>query len=144
MDSYDILLLYLGGYMATAQIEKLEAIAYRDSIKEDLPKLTTWLLEHLGQRITAVALGLSDASMLRRYKQGDIGQLKEDREARLRLLYRVARMVSDAFDNETARAFLISSNPQLGDKSPAVVLSDEPPDQSGPEILGAARALIEG
>lgn len=126
---------------ATAQ---LEATAYRESVKQNLPKLTSWLLKNIGQRITAVALGLSDASMLRRYKQGGVSSLHGDRENRLRLLYRVARMITKAFDNETARAFLISSNPQLGDKSPVVVLSDEAPLQAGPEILGAARALIEG
>lgn len=129
--------------MPTAEIEQLEATAYRDSLR-DLPKLTSWLLEHIGQRITAVALDLSDASMLRRYKQGTVASLRGDREDRLRLLFRVARMVADAFDDETARAFLISSNPQLGDKSPLSILSDEKPAQAGPEVLGAARTLIEG
>lgn len=130
--------------MPTAQIEQLEANAYRDSVKQDLPKLTLWLLDHIGQRVTAVALGLSDASMLRRYKQGEVSSLRGEREDRLRLLFRVSRMVADAFDDETSRAFLISSNPQLGDKSPVVILSDEKLSVAGPEILGAARALIEG
>lgn len=130
--------------MPTAQLEQLEATAYRESVKQDLSELTAWLLEHVGQRITAVALGLSDASMLRRYKHGEVSSLRGEREDRLRLLYRVARMVATAFDAETSRAFLISSNPQLGDKSPVVLLSDEKLSQAGPEILGAARALIEG
>ena len=130
--------------MPTAQIEQLEANAYRDSVRQDLRKLTLWLLDHIGQRITTVALGLSDASMLRRYKQGGISSLRGEREDRLRLLFRVSRMVADAFDDETSRAFLISSNPQLGDKSPAVILGDEKLSVSGPEVLGAARALIEG
>ena len=47
--------------MVTTEIEKLEATAYRDSIKLELPKLVSWLLEHIGQRITAVALGWSYA-----------------------------------------------------------------------------------
>lgn len=130
--------------MATVAVAQLEAAAYKDSVKQDLPALTTWLLEHVGQRITAVALGLSDASMLRRYKEGAVESMRGDRESRLRLLYRVARMVSEAFDYETARAFLISSNPQLGDKSPAIILSDEKVSQAEAEVLGAARALIEG
>ena len=130
--------------MATPQLEQLEATAYRDSVKQNLSELTSWLLEHIGQRITAVALGLSDASMLRRYRQGDVSSLREDRADRLRLLYRAARMLSEAFDDETARAFLTSSNPQLGDKSPVVIISDEPPSQAGPQVLGAARTLIEG
>lgn len=130
--------------MATGAVAQLEAAAYKDSVKQDLSELTSWLLEHVGQRISAVALGLSDASMLRRYKQGGVESLRGDRESRLRLLYRVSRMISDAFDDETARAFLISSNPQLGDKSPAVILSDEKVSQAESEVLGAARALIEG
>ena len=130
--------------MAMAEISKLEASAYHDSVKQDLSKLTSWLLEHIGQRIAAVGLNLSDASMLRRYKQGETESLRGDREARLRLLFRVGRMVADAFDDETARAFLTSSNPQLGDKSPLIIISDQNPDHAGPEVVGAARALIEG
>ncbi len=127
-----------------AQLQQVEATAYRESVKSDLAELSGWLLKHIGQRVTAVGLGLADASMLHRYKMGEISSLRQDREDRLRLLYRVARMVAAAFDDETARAFLISSNPQLGDKSPITVLSDEKPAKAGPEILGAARALIEG
>lgn len=130
--------------MPTKEVDRLEAAAYRDSVRKELSFLATWLLEHIGQRIAAVALGLSDASMLHRYKLGKVEELRGDRETRLRLLFRVARMIADAFDTETARAFLISSNPQLGDRSPITVLSDEDPTEAGPDVLGAARALIEG
>lgn len=124
-------------------IHPSEAAAYRESVQHDVAHMSRWLLEHVGQRITAVALGLSDASVVRQYAVGRT-RPRDAREARLRLLYRIARTVAEAYDEETARAFLVGSNPQLGDRSPAVVIADEEPETSGGEVVGAARALVEG
>lgn len=121
--------------------ERVETAAYRASIKEDLPAVTRWVLENLGQRIAAVALGLRNASMVWQYARGE-ARPYQDREARLRLLYRVGRTLADTFDAETARAFLISANPQLGDRSPLLVIADEDPKDAGPEVLGAVRAVL--
>lgn len=129
--------------MAVAAVDQVEAAAYRASIRDDTAVMTRWLLDHLGQRITTVGLGLRDASVIRRYARGEVHP-PEEREARLRLLYRIARTITDAYDAETARAFLTGSNPQLGDQSPLLMIADEPTEQAAPEVVGAARALLHG
>jgi hypothetical protein len=105
--------------------------------------MARWCLDNLGQRVSAVGLGLTDASLLRRYARGD-GKPSGDREARLRLLYRIGRMITDAYDAQTARAFLRGSNPLLGDHAPLTVIADQPVDATGGEVVAAARALLEG
>jgi uncharacterized protein (DUF2384 family) len=123
--------------------DQVEAIAYRASLRARTADMSRWLLDHLGQRITTVALGLADASVVRRYAKDQVRPPVE-REARLRLLFRVSRMVADAYDDDTARAFLMGANPQLGDRSPLLVIADDPPEVAGPEVIGAARALLQG
>jgi uncharacterized protein (DUF2384 family) len=123
--------------------DQVEAIAYRASLRARTADMARWLLDHLGQRITTVALGLADASVVRRYAKDQVHPPVE-REARLRLLFRVSRMVADAYDDDTARAFLMGANPQLGDRSPLLVIADDPPEVAGPEVIGAARALLQG
>ena len=129
--------------MAVAAIDQVEDGAYRASVRDDTAAIARWLLDHLGQRITTAGLGLRDASVTRRYARGEVHP-PEEREARLRLLYRVARTVAEAYDAATARAFLTGSNPQLGDRSPLLVIADDPTDRAGPEVIGAARALLHG
>lgn len=129
--------------MTVAPLDQVEDAAYRASVRDDTAAIARWLLDHLGQRVTTVGLGLRDASVARRYARGEVHPPQE-REARLRLLYRVARTVAEAYDADTARAFLTGSNPQLGDRSPLLVIADEPAEQAGPEVIGAARALLHG
>lgn len=129
--------------MTVAPVDQVEDAAYRASVRDDTAAIARWLLDHLGQRVTTVGLGLRDASVARRYARGEVHPPQE-REARLRLLYRVARTVAEAYDADTARAFLTGSNPQLGDRSPLLVIADEPAEQAGPEVIGAARALLHG
>lgn len=126
-----------------AAVEQVEDAAYRGSVRDDTAVIARWLLDHLGQRITTVGLGLRDASVVRRYARGEV-QPPQERAARLRLLYRVGRTVADAYDAETARAFLTGSNPQLGDRAPLVVIADDPTEHAASEVIGAVRALLHG
>jgi hypothetical protein len=91
----------------------------------------------LGQRITAVGVGLSDARPVRTWAEG--GAIREDNETRLRLLYRVARSVQIAYDEETARAFLRSTSPYLGDRAPLQIVAEA----DATRALEATRAFLE-
>ena len=126
-----------------ATVIEAEATAYRASVRESPAQMARWCLDNLGQRVSAVGLGLSDASLLRRYARGE-GSPSAEREARLRLLYRVARMVAGTYDSQTARAFLRGSNPLLGDQAPLAVIADTPAEAAGAEVIAAARVLLEG
>jgi hypothetical protein len=122
-------------------LAQAEAVAYRSSVRDTPAVMARWLLDNLGQRIATVGLGLADASLVRRYARGD-GMPSEEREARLRLLYRVGRMVADAYDAATARAFLRGANPLLGDAAPLLMIADRPTETVAGEVLGAARSLL--
>ena len=122
-------------------LTEAEATAYRASVRESPARMARWCLDNLGQRVSAASLGLADASLMRRYARRQ-GKPSGDREASLRLLYRVGRMMTDAYDAQTARAFLRSSNPLLGDRAPVAVISTEAAETAGAEVLTAARALL--
>lgn len=126
-----------------ATLTEAEATAYRASVRESPARMARWCLDNLGQRVSAVGLGLSDASLIRRYARGD-GKPNAEREARLRLLYRIARMVAGAYDAQTARAFLRGSNPLLDDLAPLSFIADRPVEVAGSEVVAAARVLLEG
>ncbi|MHB1527673.1 MAG: hypothetical protein ACYCZN_15615 [Candidatus Dormibacteria bacterium] len=126
-----------------AMLTEAEATVYRASVRESPAQMARWCLDNLGQRISAVGLGLGDASLVRRYARGD-GVPSAEREVRLRLLYRVARMVADTYDAQTTRAFLRGSNPLLDDLAPLSVIAAHPVETAGSEVIAAARALLEG
>lgn len=124
-------------------LAQVEATAYRASVRETPSAMARWLLDNLGQRITTASLGLKDASLVRRYARGD-GAPSADREARLRLLYRVSRMIADTYGAATAQAFLRGSNPELDDDSPLLVIAQCPVEAAAGEVLGAVRAFLDG
>lgn len=105
-------------------------------------QMARWCLGNVGQRESAVGLGLTDAGILRRYVQGE-ETLSAEQEGRLRLLYRVASMIERAGGAQTARAFLRGSNPLLGDVAPLAVIADRSATEATAEVLAAARALLE-
>ena len=119
-----------------------EATAHRASVRESPTQMVRWCLDNLGQRVSTVGLGFTDASLLRRYARAE-GAPSAEREARLRLLYRVARMVAGAYDAQTARAFLRGSNPLLGDRAPLSVIADAPVETAGADVIAAARVLLQ-
>jgi uncharacterized protein (DUF2384 family) len=112
--------------------------AYKESAKLPLQRVAGYLLGTVGQRITALGVGLSDARPVRAWAEG--GEIREENEGRLRLLYRVARTVALIYDEETARAFLRSSSPYLEDRAPVVVIAEG----DEPAALAALREFLEG
>jgi uncharacterized protein (DUF2384 family) len=111
--------------------------AYKESVHKPVAQIAAQLLEMLGQRITAVGVGLSDARPVRAWAAG--GVIRDDNAERLRLLYRVTRSVQLVYDEETARAFLRSSSPYLGDRAPVEVIAEG----DAPRSIDAVRAFLE-
>lgn len=131
--------------MATVAFDPvaLEEAAFKASLTTDAPEQTAFLLRAVGARVTSAALGLTDARPLYRWRDG--GLPKEHVVAdRLRILFRIAHEVHQAYGPRVLSAFLRSANPQLGDRSPLVVLADGNPDEVEAELLAATRAFLEG
>lgn len=120
----------------------LEEQAYKRSNTTDVQEQATYLLEAVGARVTAAAIGLADARPLYKWRAGDVDHPRHDHVTRLRALYRVVWAISEAYSPTVAAAFLRGSNPQLDDKAPLIVLADGEP--TGAAVVAAARAFLEG
>lgn len=125
------------------QVIRVQEAAYKDSARFAPQEITTYLLEHVGQRITTVATGVADARPVRSWRDGTATP-HEEHDWKLRLLYRVVRPIHEVYGAPTARAFLRSSNPQLGDESPLLVIADKSQKSAEPAVLAATRAFLEG
>lgn len=132
--------------MATTTFDPLgiEEQAYKESLTASPAGAVEFLLGVLGARVTAAALGLADARPLYRWRQGEVLPKEQAVEDRLRILHRVTHMVNEAYGPRVASAFLRSSNPQLDDQAPLVVLADSEPQLVAARLVGAARAFLEG
>jgi hypothetical protein len=122
----------------------IEDQAYKESLTTSPAGAVEFLLGVLGAQVTAAALGLADARPLYRWRTGEVLPKERVIEDRLRILHRVTRMVSEAYGPRVASAFWRSSNPQLDDEAPLVILADGDPREVQARLVGAARAFLEG
>jgi hypothetical protein len=122
----------------------IEDQAYKESLTTSPAGAVEFLLGVLGAQVTAAALGLADVRPLYRWRSGEVVPKERVTEDRLRILHRVIRMVNEAYGPRVASAFLRSSNPQLDDEAPLVILADGDPREVQARLVGAARAFLEG
>ena len=121
----------------------LDDEAYKASVRSGTAEQTAFLLQRVGARVTAAALDLTDARPLYRWRDGT--EPKEQASVdRLRLLYRIGYEIDRAYGPRVLSAFLRSTNPQLGDRAPLIVLAENDPAEVETELLNATRAFLEG
>jgi hypothetical protein len=118
--------------------------AYKEALTLPAWKQAAWLLETIGARFTTAAVGLADARTVRRWRDDQLEPREHDVTARLAILFRLMRAVTDVYSPAVAAAFLRSANPQLDDASPLLTLRDGDPDVVQRPLLAAARAFLEG
>ena len=94
------------------------------------------LQELLGQRLVAVIAGVKDAKAVGRWARGeDIPRAQA--AATLQNALHVVELLRSQEDDETIRSWFRGMNPDLGDRSPALVVRDKPED-----VIQAARAFL--
>lgn len=98
-----------------------------------------WCLDWLGERITSVGLGLRDARVTRSLSAQPT--LPGGVCDQIDVLYGAASRVAGAYDAQTARSFLRSSNPYAGDK--ALIMITHQVADPDPAVAAGARALVE-
>ncbi len=118
--------------------------AHKESVTTPSQAKARYLLKTVGPRIAAASLGLSDARRLKRWaKDGD-----EPRELvvaqRLDALFWIVRAIDAVYSVAVAARFLRSSNPQLADDAPLVVLAGAADGDDIRRALTATRAFLEG
>jgi uncharacterized protein (DUF2384 family) len=125
-----------------SDLEKVEWTAYNSSIELPASKVATFLVERIGVGLTAVGAGLSDGRPVRSWQRGE-AKPRPNTSDRLRLLFRVVFIVDHFYGPESARAFLRSASPFLGNRSPVEVIADDNVADAAQEALGAVRGFLE-
>lgn len=118
--------------------------AHKDSVTQPVAAKASYLLETIGPRIAAAAVGLADARQLKLWATKELEPREHDVAVRLDTLYWVVRAIVGCYSAGVAARFLRSSNPQLDDEAPLVILADGEPRQVEARLVGAARAFLEG
>jgi len=101
-------------------------------------EIAAYLQEQLGQRMTAFLVGLGDSRQIGRYARSE-SRPSEVSDRRLREGYKVVRMIVDAFDARTAKAWLFGTNARLDDAAPIEVLAAAQDGESFRAVIRAAR-----
>ncbi len=102
----------------------------------EVPDLVRSLLDVLGQRLTAVVAGVSDAKAVGKWARGERTPHR-DVEQRLRHTFQIVQLLLQHESAETVRAWFLGMNPHLDDQAPALALGDRPE-----RVLQAARAFV--
>jgi hypothetical protein len=123
-------------------VETVWAQAYKRSTVATAQEAARELLEWVGPRVTAAAVGLREARTVRSWAAGR-APLDQAEAARLRLLHRIALAITGVYGRpEVTTAFLTSASPALEDCAPLEVLADTPPAQAEKRLLAALRAFL--
>jgi hypothetical protein len=104
-------------------------------------EIAAYLQEQLGQRMTAFLAGLSDAKQIGRYAREGGPEPRDAVSLRLRQGYKIVRMISEAFDANTTKAWLFGTNTRLDDEAPIELLRSADTPQQFTAIVRAARQL---
>lgn len=121
----------------TTELSTLEQIE-NDAAKRSTAEIATYLQAHLGQRPTAYLSGLKDAKTVGQWAAGKVTP-RSSASLRLRHAYQAARVLVEAFGDETAQAWFFGTNSQLGGEAPAFVLRHaELPEEVAPIVRAAA------
>ncbi|BBY63489.1 XRE family transcriptional regulator [Mycolicibacterium helvum] len=123
--------------LTASDAERLDCEAATNSIRE----IASYLQETVGQRIAAALAGLSDAKQIGRYARAGGPEPHDVTARRLREGYKVVRMLVDAYDEKTARAWLFGTNTRLDDRAPVEVLGEASATADFAMVAQAARQV---
>jgi hypothetical protein len=106
-----------------------------------IPEIAAYLQDAVGQRVAAAIAGLNDAKQIGRYARDGGPEPHGATERRLREGYKVVRMLVDAYDAKTARAWLFGTNTRLDDNAPIEVLGAAKDTEEFAMVVRAARQV---
>ena len=116
--------------------EQPDAAAHALAVRGPVAEIAAALQTLLGQKLTAVIAGVSDAEAVGDWARG-ARRPHPKAEERLRHAFQVAQLLAAVESRETVRAWFIGMNPDLEDHPPALVIASEPM-----RVLQAARSFL--
>jgi hypothetical protein len=114
--------------------------AYEVSVRTDIADLVVKLRELLGAKLVAYIGSVNETRAVRQWADGDRVP-SADVIRRLRLAYHVAGMLAERDQPRVIQAWFQGMNPLLEDAAPARLLREGADDDSGRQVLAAARAF---
>ncbi len=118
------------------KLEKIETDSKLTPVKD----IAEFLQNHLGQKMTAYVCGLNDVKNVGQWINGRVSP-KDLSAMKLRYAYYVTRMLVDAFDDETAKAWLFGTNTRLKDEAPAYIFHNSKTFEDLRTIVPVARTF---
>lgn len=128
--------------MTTITAEAIRTVELESSTF-DIRDIARYLQGQLGQKMVAYLAGVSDAKMVGRWASGK-HHPRPDVVMRLRSAYEVTRLLSEAYNAETAKAWLMGSNSRLDGEAPAYLLRHAQSVEDIRFVVPAARAFAGG
>jgi len=101
------------------------------------------LRELLGARLAAYIGGVTETRAVREWAEGARTPGNEIQQ-RFRVALQLALLLNDSDGREVTQAWFQGLNPQLDDRSPARLLREGTLEETGPQVLAAARAFLVG
>lgn len=124
---------------ATLDADKVQQIE-KDAATTKMPKIADFLQASLGQKLTAYVAGLTDPKAVGAWIRGE-NDPRHPADMRLRSAYQVVRMLVEAYDAETAKAWLFGANTRLNDEAPAYLLRNAKTVDDLRQLVPTARAF---
>jgi plasmid stabilization system protein ParE len=112
-----------------------------DAATRSIREIAAYLQDAVGQRVAAAIAGLVDAKQIGRYARDGGPEPHGVTERRLREGYKIVKMLVDAYDGKTARAWLFGTNTRLDDRAPIEVLGAAEKTADFAVVLKAARQV---
>jgi hypothetical protein len=114
----------------------IEQVAHDRAVRLTVPAIVGSLQDVLGQRLVAVLADISDAKAVGKWARGERSP-HPDAEQRLRHAFQIVQLLLERESAETVRAWMVGMNPDLEDRAPALVLTEDPV-----RVLQAARSFL--
>lgn len=124
-----------------ATIERPDLAAYRLAVSRPFPDVVRELAAILGKKLTAYIGKARDVRAVERWAAGT--EPYKGAEERLRLAFRIAKMLQTQESSQVIQSWFAGLNPELNDRVPIRLLRDGDADE-GKAVLNAARAFLAG
>jgi hypothetical protein len=123
-------------------VDQLDQTSYRESLNRDFGAIVRYLAETIGYKLTAYIAHRRHTDRVQAWIDGK--ESYGDVEARLRLAFRVVKLLRSRDAATVVTAWLQGLNPELDDRVPITMLREGAPGAEGKEVLAAARAFVAG
>lgn len=114
--------------------------AHRQAVVASVSDVASFLQDLLGRRLVAYVAGVKDAKTVSRWAGGEVQEVRQESEERIRTAYEVAQLLVQFDSPRIVKAWFIGLNPQLDDVSPAEAIREG----KLREAKAAARAFVAG